>query len=87
MKIKIEKLQNEKVMAKEGITLPEVGTVADIPVTGIDESHFNYYELKGLDGRPAKLGCPVAYGKDDEGNDYLICYNGAIEAFKTVRKY
>lgn len=89
MEIKINKLQNEEAMKAWGVALPKVGDVVDFPVIGFDETYWDRYELKGNDGKIMN-GIPVAYGKDTNGNDYLVCYwkkGYGLGAFKKVRKY
>lgn len=87
MKIRIEKLQNEKEARKLGVKPPQLGDVLDFPVVGTNEIYIDRYELRYSDGKLVNAGFPIAYGKDEQGNDYLLCYLGEIKAFKTIRKY
>lgn len=88
MKIRIEKLQNEKVAKEYGVLPTEPGTIMDLPEAGRNEVYFDRYELFFSDGKRVSEGFPLGHGKDEEGSEYLLyATKQGIVAFKTIKKF
>ena len=88
MKIKINKLQNEKTAKEYGVLPTDPGTVMDLPETGTNLVYLDRYELFFTDGKRVNEEFPVGYGENEDGNKYLLyATSKGIGAFRTVKKY
>lgn len=88
MKIKINKLQNEKTAKEYNVFPGDPGTFADIPEMGINVIYLDRYELYFADGKSVNEGFPVGYGENENEEKYLLyATSKGVGAFRTVKKY